>query len=284
MKKELLFILPLALMACSDDSSSVTAVDGASQNFPAAQTQTPDKDKLKSSSSFVFSSSSMTCPGCGKGYFVNAKYPVDLGERPVSDSMKAVTPLDKFLEYYGVDGLAFDTHVVSALSLSSKTYGFMLDMESELDYAPFLSEIPDSLAEFFIPAGTELRVTDCKHYLLGYSAMQQPFAYVVTSIAKDTVDIVSVVRSPKEGFSCRSDNAIVQGGFLIEDCGDVVVPDKDFVVRWSTKESPLWTCDTSVPHYTSPKIENEPSEESSCAIVCSGGGGRESRCDTTCSE
>ena len=284
MKKELLFILPFALMACSDDSSSVTAVDGASQNSPAAQTQTPDKDKLKSSSSFVFSSSSMTCPGCGKGYFVNAKYPEDLGERPVSDSMKAVTPLDKSLERYGIEGLAFDPHVVSALSLSSKTYGFMLDMESELDYAPFLSEIPDSLAEFFIPAGTELRVMDCKHYLLGYSAMQQPFAYVVTGIAKDTVDIVSVVRSPKEGFSCRSDNAIVQGGFLIEDCGDDVVPDKDFVVRWSTKESPLWTCDTPNQGGAFEKEEKYVSEESSCTIICRGGGDWEYRCDTTCSE
>ena len=284
MKKELLFILPLALMACSDDSSSVTAVDGASQNSPAAQTQALDKEKSKSSSSFVYSSSSTTCPGCGKGYFVNAKYPEDLGERPVSDSMKAVTPLDKSLERYGIEGLAFDPHVVSALSLSSKTYGFMLDMESELDYAPFLSEIPDSLAEFFIPAGTELRVTDCKHYLLGYSAMQQPFAYVVTSIAKDTVDIVSVVRSPKEGFSCRSDNAIVQGGFLIEDCGDDVVPDKDFVVRWSTKESPLWTCDTPNQGGSFEKEEKYVSEESSCTIICRGGGDWESRCDTTCSE
>ena len=260
MKKELLFILPFALMACSDDSSSVTAVDGASQNSPAAQTQTPDKDKLKSSSSFVFSSSSMTCP------------------------MKSVTPLDKSLERYGIEGLAFDPHVVSALSLSSKTYGFMLDMESELDYAPFLSEIPDSLAEFFIPAGTELRVMDCKHYLLGYSAMQQPFAYVVTGIAKDTVDIVSVVRSPKEGFSCRSDNAIVQGGFLIEDCGDDVVPDKDFVVRWSTKESPLWTCDTPNQGGAFEKEEKYVSEESSCTIICRGGGDWEYRCDTTCSE
>lgn len=284
MKKELLLILPFTLMACQDDSSSVSAVDGTTQNSPAVQTQFPDKEKAKSSSSFVFSSSSTDCPGCGKGYFVNAEYPEDLGEKPTLDSANEFIPLDKSLERYGMEGMAFDSHVLSALSLSDKTYEFVLDVESELDYAPFLSEIPDSLAEFFIPAGTELRVTDCKHYLLGYSAMQQPFAYVVTSIAKDTVDIVSVVRSPKEGFSCRSDNAIVQGGFLIEDCGDVVVPDKDFVVRWSTKESPLWTCDTPNQGGSFEKEEKYVSEESSCTIICRGGGDWESRCDTTCSE
>lgn len=284
MKKEFLLILPFAIMACSEDSSSVSAVDRTAQNSPIAQTQTPNKEKAKSSSSFGLSSSSTDCLGCGKGYFVKAEYPEDLGEKPTLDSASEFIPLDKSLERYGIEGLTFDSHVVSALSLSAKTYGFVLDVEYEHNYDPFLSEIPDSLVEFFIPAGTELREAECKRYLLGYSAGQQPFVFVVTSIAKDTVDIVSIGRSSKEGFSCRSDNAIVHGGFLIEDCGDGVVPDKDFVVRWSSKESTLWTCDTPNQDVSFVNYEKDVSEEPSCTIVCRGGGDWESRCDTTCPE
>lgn len=42
------------------------------------------------------------------------------------------------------------------------------------------------------------------------------------------------------------DAHVVSSGFVIEDCGDGVVPESDFIVRRSSVESPLWTCESSI--------------------------------------
>lgn len=234
MKRLLLFILPFALMACQDESDSVSAND--------------DTDNIKemSSSSVAKSSSSVVCNTCEKGYFVQAEYSENIG-KPIIDSSSIWPCMDMSLKKFGIDGLAFDAHVVSSVSpYNDLVHGFIHNMEYKKNYAPFLSEIPDSLVHAFVPLMVELNIENCRYYLLGFSAGQQPYAYVVTGITKDTVDMVSILRSPKEGFSCRYDNAIVSDGFVIEDCGDGVVPESDFVVRRSSVESPLWTCESSI--------------------------------------
>lgn len=260
MKKHLLVIFPFVFMACQD-SSSVSAIDGSD-----------------SKGSEDYSASGK------KGFFVQAKYPENIAE-PIIDSIAIVPRMDMALERFGIDGLAFDVHVVSSISqYNERVHEFIQKTEYANGYAPFLSAIPDSNVYSFAPPGTELHVAECRYYLLGYTAGQQPYAYVVTRIAKDSIDMVSIERSPKDGFSCRFDNAMLYSGFLIEDCGDSVVPEKDFVVRWSSVESPLWTCDDPNQGGNFVDYELDQPEEPSCTIICRGGGEWESRCDTTCPE
>ncbi len=267
MKKYISFVLLLLLMACQDDSSSVSPADTPEPVSSVVQEIQSSSDEGKkvssskgssfdelsqsveeSSSSVVKSSSSNECGACEKGVVVQVEYPEELGEKPQQDSSLKAGAMGSPSEQYGIDGLSFDSRVLDSIPLYGNPVREYI-VSAKIDrssYGPIMVEVPDSLVGYVFPNEEDLfaRNTerDCKYFVLVLSVGQQPFVHVLTKVSKDTIDIANIERSPRDGFMCRYSTAMVSAGYLLEFCGDDGVPEKDFVVRWVTIESPLWGC------------------------------------------
>lgn len=247
MKKYIsLLILPV-LMACQDDSSSVSPADTPEPVSSVVQEIQSSSEEMLSSS-VVKSSSSNECGACEKGVIVQVEYPEELGEKPQQDISLKAGAMGSPSEQYGIDGLSFDSRVLDSIPLyGNPVREYIVSEKNErYNHRPIMVEVPDSLVGYVFPNEEDLfaRNTerDCKYFVLVLSVGQQPFVHVLTKVSKDTIDIANIERSPRDGFMCRYSTAMVSAGYLLEFCGDDGVPEKDFVVRWVTIESPLWGC------------------------------------------
>ena len=247
MKKYISFVLLLLLMACQDDASSVSPADTPEPVSSVVQEIQSSSEEMLSSS-VVKSSSSNECGACEKGVVVQVEYPEELGEKPQQDSSLKAGAMGCPSEQYGIDGLSFDSRVLDSIPLYGNPVREYI-VSAKIDrnsYGPIMVEVPDSLVGYVFPNEEDLfaRNTerDCKYFVLVLSVGQQPFVHVLTKVSKDTIDIANIERSPRDGFMCRYSTAMVSAGYLLEFCGDDGVPEKDFMVRWVTIESPLWGC------------------------------------------